>query len=191
MPCIAYLLVLIGAALAARLPVGRLMLSALGVLPFAACFALVSAISSQVERAAMLLIRGYLSGFAALLLIATTSLPAILSGFKWLRAPSFLLQVMQFLYRYLVVLLGEAESMRDAGRSRGGRIRTLELKRAAGSAAVLFAKSYARAQAIHNAMTARGFDGRMPRAFQTRFARADVSFLALCWGAVLAPRIFL
>jgi cobalt/nickel transport system permease protein len=84
---------------------------------------------------------------------------------------------MQFLYRYLIVLVEEAASMRDAGASRAASIRALEFRKAAGVASVLFARAYNRAQAIHLAMIARGFDGHIPRFLAKRFRPADAVFV--------------
>jgi cobalt/nickel transport system permease protein len=128
-------------------------------------------------------VRGYLSALAALLLISTTAMPDLIAGLEWLRAPAFLVQVMQLLYRYLIVLLTEAGAMRQASLARAGSIRTLQFRQASAAAGVLFVRSWTRAQAIHRAMLARGFDGKIP-AFQPRkFQFADGLFVA---GAAVA-----
>jgi cobalt/nickel transport system permease protein len=162
--CLALLVALV---LAARLPLAPMLWSAAAVLPFALCFAAVSALAGDPGRAVWLVIRAYLSSTAALLLVATTPMPELIAGLEWLRVPRFLLQVMQFLYRYLMVLMEEANAMRQAGSARGGpsglrRLRTLRFRQAAAAAGVLFARSYARAEAIHRAMLSRGFEGRLP-----------------------------
>ncbi|MES1257979.1 MAG: energy-coupling factor transporter transmembrane component T, partial [Acidobacteriota bacterium] len=174
--CAAYLLILAGAVAMAKLPVARVLLGAAAVLPFALCFAAVSVVSGQPDRAAMLLVRGYLSSLTALLLIATTPMPDLLAGLESLRAPRFLLQVMQFLYRYLIVLIEEASAMRDAAASRAGTVRALALRQAAGAAGVLFVRSYGRAEAIHRAMMARGFEGHIPVFRSIPFRAADGAF---------------
>ena len=189
--CLAYFVFLVGGAIAARLPVGRIVASAAAVLPFALCFALVSAVSGEPDRAMMLVVRGYLSSLTALLLIATTPLPELLAGLELLRAPRFLLQVMQFLYRYLIVLMEEAGAMRDAGVSRAGNIRSLELRKAAGAASVLFARSYGRAQAIHRAMVARGFEGHIPRFQPIPFRAGDAVFGVLAIAFAVSVRTVL
>lgn len=181
--CVAYLILLTLMAILARLPWLRILVSAAAVLPFAVCFAAISAISGQPARAAMLIIRGYLSSLTALLLISTTPMPELLAGFELLRAPRFLIQVMQFLYRYLVVLLEEAGTMRDAAAGRAGSLRSLEIRKAAGAAGVLFARAYGRALAIHQAMVARGFDGHIPRFRIAPFRTID-AFFAICSAAV-------
>jgi cobalt/nickel transport system permease protein len=189
--CLAYLILLAAMIAAAHLPLGRILSSAAAVLPFAVCFAVVSAISGEPDRAVMLLVRGYLSSLTALLLIATTPMPELLAGLELLQAPKFLIQVMQFLYRYLIVLMEEAGAMRDAGASRAGSIRSLELRKAAGAAGVLFARSYGRAQAIHQAMLARGFDGHIPRFRAIPFRPSDAIFVATALAFSVSVRAVL
>ena len=142
--------------------------SAAAVLPFALCFAVASALAGDPERAIRLVIRAYLSSLTALLLIATTPMPDLIAGLEWLRVPRFLLQVMQFLYRYLIVLMEEAKAMRQAGSARGGALRTLQFRQAAAAAGVLFGRSYARAESIHRAMLSRGFEGHLPARLRLR-----------------------
>lgn len=186
--CAVYFALLATGVAVAKLPVIRILASAAAVLPFAVCFAIVSAVSGQPDRAVMLVVRGYLSSLTALLLISTTSMPDLLGGLELLRAPRFLLQVMQFLYRYLIVLIEEASAMRDAGASRAGSIRSLELKKAAGAAGVLFARAYARAQAVHRAMVARGFDGHIPQFRVLQFRTGDGVFAAVTVIAAIGIR---
>jgi len=161
------LALLAASVLAARLPLAAILWSAAAVLPFALCFAAASALAGDPGRAVWLVIRVYLSSLAALILIATTPMPELIAGLEWLRVPRFLLQVMQFLYRYMMVLMEEANAMRQAESARGGpsgvrRLRALRFRRAAAAAGALFARSYARAEAIHLAMLSRGFEGRLP-----------------------------
>jgi len=171
--CGLVLALLTAAAITARLPVSAMLWSAAAVLPFALCFAVASAFAGDPARAVWLMIRAYLSSLAALLLIATTPMPDLIAGLEWLRVPRYLLQVMQFLYRYLIVLMEEATAMRQAGSVRGGpsgmkMLRTLQFRQAAAAAGVLFARSYARAEAIHRAMLSRGFEGHLPARIRFR-----------------------
>ena len=187
--CALYFAALAGTALVANLPLLELLLNAAVVLPFALCFALISALSGDPERAAMLLARGYLSALTALLLMATTPLPSLFAGLETLRVPRFLLLVMQFLYRYLIVLAGEAGAMRDAAKSRGGGARSIEFRQAASAAGVLFARSFVRAEAIHRAMVSRGFTGHMPASESRAFASSDGAFLLLAVGTAIIIRV--
>ncbi len=180
--CVAYLLFLGELVIVSKLPLGHVLLSAAAVLPFAASFAVVSALAGQPGRAVMLVVRGYLSALAALMLISTTPAPALFEGLETLHAPRFLIQVMQFLHRYLIVLTEESRTMRDAAASRAGAVRTMELRKAAGAMSVLFSRSYNRAEHIHQAMLARGFEGHIPR-FQTSPFRLADGFLGILAAA--------
>lgn len=139
----------------ARLPLGKVLLRAAFVLPFAGTFAAVTALSGDHERAAFLLSKSYVSALAALLLAGTTSMPALLHGLERLGAPRFLTGVVQYLYRYLFVVSEQAQHMRLAAACRGS-LGGAGFRAAAGAVGVLFARSYSRADAIHNAMLARG-----------------------------------
>jgi cobalt/nickel transport system permease protein len=183
-----YLALLVASASAARLPVFGILLGAAAVLPFAICFAAVSVLAGEPAQAVLLIVRTWLSAQVAILLIATTPMPRLIAGLEALHAPEFLLQVMQFLYRYLTVLAEEAGTMLQAGSARAGTLRTLRFREAAAMAGVLFARSYARAQAIHQAMIARGFEGRLPAIRQAPFRLADAGFGAGAVAVVIAVR---
>jgi cobalt/nickel transport system permease protein len=161
---------------------------AAAVLPFALCFAAASALAGDAERAVWLAIRAFLSSFAALLLVATTPMPDLIAGLQWLHAPRFLLEVMQFLYRYLIVLMEEANAMRLAGSSRAGSLGTLRFRQAAAAAGVLFARAYARAEAVHRAMLSRGFEGTLPVFARTPFRLRDAGLLAAAVGLIAGIR---
>ena len=187
-PGLAYAAILLPAIFLARLPVFSLLLRASVVLPFSAAFAAMSVFGGDTGRAVELLQKSYLSASAALLLAGTTPMPELLRGMEALGAPRFVLLVVQFLYRYLFVISEQAQHMRLAAASRGSMSRFARRRRwseaAAGAVAVLFARSYARAEGIHRAMLARGYTGHLTLLSQARIGWADGAFLFL---AVLAP----
>src|SRR5215469_16405882 len=172
----AYSALLLAATAASRLPLGGLARRAALVLPFSATFAVVTWWSGEPLRAAALAEKSFLSGLAALLLIATTPLAQLLAAVETLRAPRALILAIQFLYRYLFVLSEQAQHMRLAARSRSGGNgrRTLLFHAAAGAVGVLFARSWERADGIYNAMLARGFSGRFSPAARPRLDARDV-----------------
>ena len=162
----------------ARIPPLTALATSAVVLPFALCFAAVTLAAGDSGRAVGLIARSWLSSFGVTLLIATTPLPSLIDGLEFLRAPRFLLLVMQFLYRYTAVLSSEAKAMREAGLARGGTLRAFRFRHAAAAAGALFARSHARAQAIHRAMLARGFDGTLPVFERPVFQGSDAMFAA-------------
>jgi cobalt/nickel transport system permease protein len=182
-------LLLVAAAICARLPLAGALARAALVLPFTLVFAAVCWLAGDPARGLALAMKSYLSALAVLVLVATTPLPVLLRGLESMGAPRFLLMVAQFLYRYLFVISEEAQHMRVAAASRGAsRGRVDGLRAAAGALAVLFARSYQRAEEIHRAMLARGFMGHFRTLAALRFRPADGAFLALVALAPIAVR---
>jgi cobalt/nickel transport system permease protein len=149
-------------------------------------FSLVSWLAGDAQRAIAIPVKSYMSCLAAVLLIGTTTLPAILRALSAFHVPRSVLLVAQFVYRYIFVLFEQASAMRRAASCRGGslaRNRSL-FQAAAGTLAVLFGKSYDRAEGIHNAMISRGFTGSIAVLRTPALRIADVlAFASL--GAVI------
>ena len=187
-----YLALLVAVMLWARLPLWNALARAAVVLPFTLVFAFVTILAGDAERAGLLVGKSYISALAVLALVSTTPLPQLLRGLEMLGVPRFLLMVSQFLYRYLFVISEEAQHMRAAAASRrtsANRHTASRFRAAAGALAVLFARSYARADAIHRAMVARGFQGRFRLLSMLRFGWADALFLLAAAAAPAAIRV--
>ena len=190
----AFLVCLAAGFLSARIPLGAALLRASVVLPFAVPFAVLTLAAGDAPRAQALVAKSYVSALAVLLLVATTPVPLLLAGLEAAGVPSFLLMVAQFLYRYLFVISEEARRMRTAALARGGSTgmaaaRGTRFRASAGAVGALFARSYSRAAAIHRAMLARGFDGRLPTLRAPRFGVADAVFAAAAAALSIAARI--
>jgi len=173
---------LVAGLVCARLPVRAALTRAAVVLPFTAVFAGASWLAGDPGRGAAMVMKSYLSALAVLLLVSTTPLPLLLRGFEMTGAPRFLLMVAQFLYRYLFVISEEAQHMRKAAAARGATAGGIagngaRFRAAAGALAVLFARSYARAEEIHRAMLSRSFPGYFHPLTGLRFRRTDMLFL--------------
>ena len=127
---------------------------------------------------------------AAVLLGAVTAFPALLSGLEALRLPRLLVLIAAMMYRYLFVIVGEAERTRAALAARAYRPRSALHAGALGRVAgTLFLRSYGRGERVHQAMLARGYDGAMPRAAPLALARADVLFVAAVLLALVPLRV--
>ncbi|MEO8027291.1 MAG: energy-coupling factor transporter transmembrane component T [Bryobacteraceae bacterium] len=193
----AYFALLLAATVAARLPVTSILLRAGTVLPFSGTFAVVSWLSGDPQRAIALVEKSYLSALAALILISTTPLPKLFAGLESLGVPRLINLVVQFLYRYLFVISEQAQHMRLASRCRGGGhggFRAANQNRfqaAAGALAVLFARSYGRAEGVHRAMLARGFAGHFPLLAPARLSLADGGFFLSALAAAVLVRFVL
>ncbi len=178
-PLMIYTVLLLAGILIAGLPVGSVALRGMAVLPFSLTFGLISWLAGDALRAQALVEKSYLSAVAVLLLAGTTPLPLLLQGLEALGTPRFLVMVTQFLYRYLFVISEQAQHFRLAAACREGahkKHRRMRFRGAAGALAVLFARSYYRAEGIHRAMLARSFSGRFGVLGGLHFRASDLLF---------------
>ncbi|MFN9430593.1 MAG: energy-coupling factor transporter transmembrane component T family protein [Acidobacteriota bacterium] len=142
------------------LPISEILAQAAYVLPFSFALAAIALLRGNLPQALFLLVRGYFSILAALLVTRWLTPLELLRALERLGAPRFLIIVTEFLLRYLDVLRKEADSLRLAALCRGGAHSRLI---ASSSLAMLFVRSLERSTAIHNSMLARGFRGQLPR----------------------------
>lgn len=195
----AFGLVLLVEILIARLPVVGLLVRACIVLPFTGTFAIITWLAGDPDRAVALAMKSYLSAVTVLVLAATTPLPQLLQGIESLGAPRMLVLVVQFMYRYLFVISEQGQHMRQAARCRGElsrkggwfRLNRSRFQAAGGALAVLFAKSYQRAEAIHRSMISRGFSGHIRSLSHGALRAADFVFLAMAAGIPAAFRVLM
>ncbi len=181
----AYGAILVAAAIASGLPLGAILKRALWVLPFAVTFALVSLIAGNSQKAIELLVKSVFSAGGVVLLAATTPMAALMRGAEQLGVPKLLAAVIQFLYRYLFVLVELAWRMKMAARCRGG----WRWESAGGAVAVLFGSAYGQAEGIHRAMLARGFDGSLRTLAVERFNWKDAALLGSTAAALIGGRL--
>jgi cobalt/nickel transport system permease protein len=188
-----YFLLLLGTLAVARLPIRGALKRAAVVLPFTMAFALVSVIAGEPHRAVALTVKSYISALAVLVLVATTPLPQLLRSLESLGVPRFLLMVAQFVYRYLFVISEQAQHMRLAALCRGSAARSRAVRdrfrAAAGALAVLFARSYERAEAIHRSMIARGFQGHFRLLYVSKMGWRDAAFLLIVMAVPAGCRL--
>jgi cobalt/nickel transport system permease protein len=108
------------------------------------------------EKFVTLVCRGTLALWTMVLLASTTPFGSLLEVFRRLRVPGIFVTTLALLYRYLFVVVDEAERMRRArqARSFSGRTRWGVLATVVGQ---LFVRSVQRAERIYAAMCARGW----------------------------------
>ncbi len=188
-----YLALLMLAVALSRLPAIWLLQRACTVLPFTAMFAGIAWWTQGSEHALALLAKSYLSALAVLLVVATTPMPELLDSAARLGLPALLVTVIQFLYRYLFLIVDQAHRMWSAARLRGAGRGQVPLRErasaAAGSLAVLFARSMLKAERIHMSMISRGFQGNMPLRAARRAGWNDFAFLACAAAGFAATRL--
>lgn len=108
------------------------------------------------------IVRGLLSMQALLILIRAIGFIGIVRGMGRLGVPRFLTTQLFMVFRYIRVLVEEAVSMKAARDARSFGIRHLSIKMWGVLIGQLFLRSVDRAERVHRAMLARGFNGDIP-----------------------------
>jgi cobalt/nickel transport system permease protein len=109
-----------------------------------------------------ILIKNGLALLTMLLLAGITPFPRLLVAMRKLGMPLILVSTLQFMDRYRHVLLDELDRMATARRARTfGRRRTLSWSVLTGLIGMLFLRTFERAERVHDAMIARGWQGAL------------------------------
>jgi cobalt/nickel transport system permease protein len=137
---------------------------------------------------ASILVRFALTVAAALVLVAVTGIHRLCSGLERLGLPRVVTVQVLFLYRYLFVVADEGLRMARAVALRSGARRRPGPRVVASLLGSLLLRSVERAQRVHQAMVARGFDGTVRTLRRERWGRWDTAFLAGWLGFFVLAR---
>lgn len=190
----------------ARLPLGRVLVRSLAVLPVAATIALLAPLQAAGgswsatgvapgDAAHAWLVawsiasKAWLSACCMLLLAATTRSPDLLAALRRLGVPAVFVMLLSFIARYVSVFAEQLRSLRIALISRVPRARQRVLLRALGGmAGNLFVRSYERGERVYAAMLSRGYTGMVPVTSASRLGAADALLVltSLLTAAALA-----
>jgi cobalt/nickel transport system permease protein len=115
------------------------------------------------ELMAAILLRSTLAFIAVLWLVNVLPFDQLLVTLRKLWVPEVLVALMAFMYRYSFVLWDEMDKMRAARRARnfGARKDRFSWKTLAQLIGTLLIRAMERAERVHGAMCARGWDGRI------------------------------
>ncbi|WP_041971575.1 cobalt ECF transporter T component CbiQ [Geobacter sp. OR-1] len=186
--------VLIGIA---NLPAGFILRKAILVLPFAFVVGLFNpvldraplvtvgtmVISGGIVSWIAIMAKAMLTVTAALILVAITGFPAICRALEQMGTPqAFVIQLM-FLYRYIFVLTEEAGRTSRARQLRACGKKGLGIASYGSMIGHLLLRTWQRAERVHMAMIARGFDGEFHTRQLARFGMAEAVFL-IGWGVL-------
>lgn len=127
---------------------------------------------------ASILARFTLTVGAALILVATTGMYRLGAGLERLGLPQLFVTQLLFLYRYLFVVADEGSRMVRSVRLRSAGPEALSLRVYGSLVGHLLLRSLDRADRVHRAMVARGFDGEVRTMNPGRFGWTDTAFVA-------------
>ncbi len=181
----------------AGLPAAYLFKRALIALPFAALIGLFNpwfdtapllrvgevAISGGWVSFCSILLRGLLAVLTSLVLLSTTGFYALCRALGQLGLPDLLTAQLLFLYRYLHVLLEEADRMMRARALRSFGSRGMGLRAWGSLTGHLLLRAMERADRIHQSLLSRGFQGSLPAPGSRPFGGKDFCYV-LGWLAL-------
>jgi cobalt/nickel transport system permease protein len=123
-------------------------------------------------------------------LMCTTPFALLLEALRRLAMPPVVVMQLGFLYRYLFVLIDEAQRVRRARDFRGAALAPAGRRVAAAGGVIgtLFLRTLNRSQRVQLAMAARGYRGEAHSLSQLRFTGTDVVFLLLVLVYLVACR---
>ena len=156
------LLMLITILIISGVPVKHVMKRTLVILPLILPVILLNSIfmESGLNHSLILSVRSFLSIFSLVLLVSVTKFSDIMKTLSKWHFPRIMIMILTFMYRYFFLLTGEMEKMIRAVKLRSGNTRWPEIfKIYSQILAILFIKSYERAERVYNAMLMRGYDG--------------------------------
>ena len=137
-----------------------------------------------------ILLRTYLCVMAVFILIATTPFSALTRELRRMRMPQVFVILVEMIYRYIGVLIGEAGSMSMAYRLRSVNSKGIAMKDMGPFIGQLALRSFDRGERIYAAMLCRGFGGEFPELAPVRMTPGDIAAACLLCAAFAALRIF-
>jgi cobalt/nickel transport system permease protein len=173
----AYFLLILGAALVAKINLITVFKRALIEIPFVFFAVLMpffgtgktvmigplKLYESGLLAGASIVAKGTLGVLSAVLLSTTTTAREILRGLERLKLPMVMVQIATFMLRYVNVISDEMERMKAARESRGFEATGVKhWKVLATAAGALFIRSYERGERVHLSMLSRGYEGQLP-----------------------------
>ncbi len=156
------LLLLIIILIFSRVPVKHVVKRTLVILPLIIPVIVLNSIfmESGLSHSLILSVRSFLSIFSLVLLVSVTRFSDIMKTLSRWHFPRIMIMILSFMYRYFFLLTGEMEKMIRAVKLRsGGTGGSGIFKIYSQILAILFIKSYERAERVYHAMLMRGYDG--------------------------------
>jgi cobalt ECF transporter T component CbiQ len=188
--------IVLAGLLAARLPWGFVLSRTLMVLPFVAMVAIflpftrgdqviwslgasgIKIYREGLELCLIILCKGVLAILAVEWLVFTTRFNRLLVALRSLKVPRVIVVTLAFLFRYLDLLADQSLRMRRARNSRTpGQPVRWRWRSTGGMIGQLLVRAMDRADRVHRAMVARGFDGEVRILVSFKLRKVDFVFL--------------
>ncbi len=141
-------------------------------------------VTGGMVSAATLIIKGAYSVSASYLLMITTPMEDLCRALRKLCVPKTIVTILMLAYRYIIVLLKEAERMTDAYMLRAPGQKGISYKAWGTLAGQLLLRSMDRAQVVYDSMKLRGYGGEFPQGCRKTAGMGDYAY-GIGWSAAL------
>ncbi len=131
-----------------------------------------------------LILKGIYTLLAAFLLIATTGIERLCYALRLLHIPSILVTQILLVYRYIMVLMKEANAIMEAYSMRAPKEKGIRYRVWGSLLGQLLLRSLGRAENLYDSMLLRGFKGEFYYGKEQKFDRYDYGYFLL-WLIIL------
>jgi cobalt/nickel transport system permease protein len=194
----------IAMAVSGNLPAGYIARKAAVVIPFALVVGMFNplfdreivtrlgplAISGGWLSCLTIVVRAVLTVGAAAILVAVTGFPAICRALEQLGMPQAFAVQLLFLYRYIFVLTEEGLRASRARELRSFGNKSLSMRSYSSLVSHLLLRTWQRAERIHMAMLARGFDGQFRTRQPSHFGQPEAVFILGWFSLFILLRLY-
>lgn len=137
-----------------------------------------------------LILKGILSVLASYLLIATTTIEEICFALRILHIPKIIVTQILLIYRYIFVLLSEAEQITHAYSLRAPGQKGIHFKVWGSLIGLLLLRSMDRADEVYQSMCLRGYQGEFYYKSNRKIKFSDIVYLFVWITIILIFRIY-
>ncbi len=138
------------------------------------------------QKFVLINLKASLTIFMSIILTTTTDFTLLLHALEKFRIPQVIIVILSFMYRFIFLLIDEAERMIMAFQSRYIRLSLWQrLKYVAQEIGVLFIRTYERGERIYQAMESRGFNGSVNTLSELEWRFSDSVLLFIFTAVIL------
>lgn len=147
-------------------------------------------ISGGIISMITLILKGILTILASYLLIATTTIEKICYAMDKIHIPKILITEVLFIYRYVTVLLKEANKITESYSLRAPNQKGINYKVWGSLIGQLLLRSIDKAENIYESMCLRGYSGKFYYSYKIRYNSKDYNYFII-WVVIFGTMRFL
>ena len=192
---LSYSAIILTVVFLSKVPLGYVFKRVLVIIPFVLLVAIFLPFANKGQEGWIIfgnvMIKSILAVLATIMLSSTTKFHKLLKGLELLKFPKILIMILSFMYRYVFILVDEAQRMERARDSRyfGGEY-LRQIKIICNIIGLLFIRAYERGERVYQSMSARGFEGNIITMNKLEYTITDVYFYIIFIVIIMTIKIW-